>query len=94
MSDRTPIRTYKFTDALGISKAIMYDLTAKRLQFTFQSKPDNNRMVFTATKDADTIKHLFPEFEILLDVHKNRYAEFVISYTLTDSYMAGVEGGM
>lgn len=35
--------------------------------FHFRSLPDKKQMIFTAVKDADTIKSIFPAFEIKLD---------------------------
>lgn len=75
------MKTYPFTEALGICKAVLYDLTAKQVQFYYRTEPDKKQMIFTAgAKSADTIKSLYPAFEIALDSRQQRYVELIISY--------------
>lgn len=69
-----------FTDALEFSRQVFYDLNVKRLQFTFRSLPDKKQMRFTAVENADTIKSIFPQFEILLDARRRRFVELIINY--------------
>ncbi len=69
-----------FNRCFDKTRAIFYDLTAKQKRFYFRSQPQDKCMIFTATKDADIIKNIWPDFEIKQDARKNRYAELVISY--------------
>lgn len=74
------MKTYPFSDALGISKAVFYDLMAKKFRFNFRTLPDGKQMIFTAVENADAIKSVFPQFEIKQMVDKTRFVELVINY--------------
>lgn len=59
---------------------MFYDLMAKQFRFSFRTLPQQKQMIFTAVENADEIKSVFPQFEIKLDTHKQRYVELVIQY--------------
>lgn len=71
---------YNLSDAIDISKAVFYDLTAKRIRFSFQSLPKDNAMLFTAVEQADLVKHLYPQFSILQNSRQGRFAELRLEY--------------
>ncbi len=71
---------YRFADALDLCKAVFYDLTAKQLMFIFRSCPEKKQLIFTSVRDANTIKHYYPKFEIKRDSRQEIYAELVINY--------------
>lgn len=70
-----------FSEALDKTKAIFYDLSAKRLNFIFAHRKERNHFSFVSKIDADTIKINWPDaFEIKLDTRREKYVECVINY--------------
>lgn len=73
-------KKYTFLTAIDRARDIFFDLSGKQLTFTFSCKPEKKELHFVSVKDADTVKVIFSDFEIKQDVHKQRYAELILSY--------------
>lgn len=76
----TTIKVHTITSAFDYLDIILTRLGYSELNFNVSHVAKNNCIKITAVTHCDSIKVLFPEFEIKTDEWRKRYAELVINY--------------